>query len=362
MAHRLWATGSAQPPSMTHRLWVTVAREISFLSRTFEAARYFNELAYKKMNEMMRHEENTPPDTQAVRRCLLNHRRALAEIQGIRQENLEESFRTPQEKETSFKIDENMQTSQSTWANISRDIILYKNPAATLTVLIAGSFLFSFARFLSSDSSRFSLVSIGSSVLLGRIAYHVASTIFIPGSTTKVGRSQLVHKVKRTLNHAVDYMADLHDTYITSENPYQSLLVSGCLWFLGIAGRYLSITSLCYVGFFSIFTIPVAVNSQRELLIPFMNHSIQLIYSKFQGCGFTKRQRTLLSIALASIVWLCSGWLNRLIGLFMVLLWVRCTLKPHEVQAIRDQAAPLTMSVKKSARRFSMLATKALRT
>jgi hypothetical protein len=66
-------------------------------------------------------------------------------------------------------------------------------------------------------------------------------------------------------------------------------------------------------------------------------------------------------IALVSFVWLCSGWANRLIGIFMVLLWVRCTLNSEEVQAIRQQAAPLTMSVKKSAKRFSTQLAKALR-
>lgn len=299
-------------------------------------------------------DENTPPDTQAVRRCLLNHRRALADIQQL---NLEESFQTPQDKAISGQYGRKRETSKTL-----RNLILYKNPAATLTVLVAGSFLFSLARYVTSSPSGFSIISTVSFTLLGRVAYHFASTILSSKPNTKIAESEFVHKIKNLLATLVDYAANLHDTYIASENAYQSFVVSGCLWLLGMIGKYMSISTICYLVFFGVFTAPFLVHSYGEILKPYMIRLIYVYRSKFEGFGLSKRQRSLSCIALVALVWLCSGWTNRLIGLFMVLLWVRCTLNPEEVQAIRQQAAPLTMSVKKSAKRFSMLASKALRT
>lgn len=298
--------------------------------------------------------ENTPPDTQAVRRCLLNHRRALADIQQV---NLEESFQTPQEKVLPLKVNQNAEVRQSQISNL----IFYRNPAATLTVLVAGSFLFSLVRCVTSGSSGFSILSTLSFILLGRVGYHVAATILSANTNTKVAGSKSVLRVKKLLTAVVDQAADLHDTYITSANAYQSFIVSGCLWFLGIIGKYLSILSVCYMAFFAVFTIPILVHSYGEMLTPSMYRLIYIFRSKVEKSGLTKRQRSFSFVGLALFVWLCSGWSNRLIGLFMVLLWVRCSLNPDEVRAIQQQTAPLTMSVKKSARRFSSFATKALR-
>ena len=296
--------------------------------------------------------ENTPPDTQAIRRCLLNHRKALAEI---RQVNLEESFQTPQEKVLSFtKGDKEV-------SKTLRSLILYNNPAATLTVLVAGSFLFSLGQFITSNSG-FSLISTVSFILLGRVAYHVVATILSAKPQTKLTGSNFTNRTKTLLGVLVDHAAGLHDTYIASENAYHSFLISGCLWLSGMAGRYLSTGVLCYLVFFGVLTVPALVNFHGDILKPFTNRLMHAYCSKFEDFGLSKRQRNVSCIALFSFVWFCSGWVNRLIGLFMVLLWVRCTLNPEEVQAIRQQAAPLTMSVKKSAKKFSTQLAKALRT
>jgi hypothetical protein len=297
-------------------------------------------------------DENTPPDTQAIRRCLLNHRRALADIQQV---NLEASFQTPREKIISSTKGGNEA------GKTLRNLMLYSNPAATFTVLVAGSFLFSSGRFITSSSSGFSLISTISFTLLGRVAYHVMATILSAKPHTKVANTDLIDKTKNLLGFLVDQVANLHDIYIASENAYQSFIVSGCLWLLGMIGKFLSTASVCYLAFFIVFTVPAIVNSHGETFKPLINRLVCVYRSKFEDLGLSKRKRSMSCIALVSFVWLCSGWANRLIGIFMVLLWVRCTLNSEEVQAIRQQAAPLTMSVKKSAKRFSTQLAKALR-
>lgn len=65
------------------------------------------------------------------------------------------------------------------------------------------------------------------------------------------------------------------------------------------------------------------------------------------------RQRRLSIAAIAASLWLAFDWPNRLVGMLMALLCVRMTMSQAEVEKLRDQTAPLTMSVKKKAARMS---------
>lgn len=306
----------------------------------------------------MQDENSTPPDTQAIRRCLINHRVALS---NLGQTNLEDAFRTP---ETIYKKEEPLKrvSSQRRVANIIRDVALYKNPIASVTLLIAGSFLFSFARTMTSGNGSLSVVTLISYLLLARVAYHVTRSMLLLGNSTKLSGSESIEKFMKLIRFGVDHAAQIHDSYITVNDPSRSLIVSLCLWATASIGKYLSFSQICHLLFFGFFSIPFLLSSQSNSIQSIGAVVKDLCKTKLQSVGFTRRQRNLSCVVLGLCVWICSDWSNRVIGLLMILLWIRCTLKPHEIEAIREQAAPLTMSVQRSAKRFSVFASKALRT
>lgn len=298
--------------------------------------------------------ENTPPDTVAVRKALLNHRRALADLRDS--SNLEDSFRTPKTvRNRSCIINQGIKRDNHVLVAI-QDLVLYKNPVATVMVVVAGSFVTSFGRYITSESTGISLITIVCNILLARVGYHVGKSIFSTESTeqTKLVGGREVERFTELMGNCINFAASLHDEYITAESPYRSLTVASCLWGLSIAGRYFSISQFIMFAFLGIFTVPYAVHHNRKILSHIIQRWKASIQERWSRFGLTKFQRNGTIVFLLFSCWVCSGWSNRMIGLLMILLWVRCTLKPHEMKAIREQAAPLTRSVKKSARRWTM--------
>ena len=300
--------------------------------------------------------ENTPPDTIAVRKALLNHRKALADLRDS--SNLEESFKTPKSVRTrSSTICEGIKKDDRVrYLSAIEDLVLYKNPVATVMVVVAGSFITSFGRYITSESTGVSLITIVCNILLTRVGYHVGKSIFSTESTeqTKLVGSREVERFTELMGRCMIFAASLHDEYITADNPYRSLTVAACLWGLSIAGRYFGISQFITIAFLGIFTIPYAIHHNAKIISHIIQRLKASIHDRWSRFGLTKFQRNGTIVFLLFSCWVCSGWSNRLIGLLMVLLWIRCTLRPHEMKAIREQAAPLTRSVKKSARRWTM--------
>lgn len=346
--------------------------------------------------------ENTPPHTAVIRKKLGVYRNVLAEVQ-----NAHAGIQTPDVKSVGFALD-NQQGSQSGCAAAGAggdsilEIITYTNPALSYLVVLSGIVCLSAARYLTSPSSDWTVLSGRSPhqpsgmvlaspshttlaavcyillsdmallnaspshatlaavcyILLGDMAFNFFRSVLTPGSSVGTWRgSGLTDWVVSLTAHAMAAAADIHDRYLTLQDPVLSLKVAGGLWAVAILGRYLSVWTMLAVAFGITFTIPVAVEMHRATVSTVLSHAAALVKSKWSKLGLTRKQRALVLLTGLMVMWMRSAWATRFIAVFLGALAVRCNLKPAEVEAIRQHAAPLTMSVKKRAARLSLAAT-----
>ena len=156
---------------------------------------------------------------------------------------------------------------------------------------------------------------------------------------------------------AVAAAARTHDRFLSVDDPAMALKVCGGLWSLAIVGQFFSVWTLATLAFAVFFTLPYAVHAHKAALLAVCEDAVAAAHARWAGLGLSRRQQAGGLLAAVVFIWLKSSWVNRCIGMFLGALAVRCSLKPAEVAALREHAAPLTMSVKKRAARLSLAAT-----
>lgn len=295
------------------------------------------------------------PRTDSVQKCLRRHRKALEEI---RASNVEQLSTIDFEEKPRVVVFEEREAIPSA-RNTLQDIVTWKNPAATAVALVAGSGAFALAR----NASVTKIVCYG---LLSRVCWHVLMTMFSSSSGNGSGRSTRLigsaslERLQAALSGAVRTLALLHDRYIVTNDPKVSLAVCGGLWGVTIVSAYLDFLQLAYLAFVAAFAVPnvarylstggTAASGLREVK--------DLLRARVPSTvkNMNTRQRRISGALLGAALWVAADWSNRLVGLLMVLLGLRCTMSQTEVIHLREQvkAAPLTKSVKKSARRVSI--------
>lgn len=237
------------------------------------------------------------------------------------------------------------------------DIVLYKNPPLSMLVVLAGAVTLSTVHYIISGAHNMTFLSATCYFLLAELALNFARSIFSsnPASGRWQGSSLVAHALD-FFSSAANYVASLHDRYLSLEDPALALKVGGCLWTLATVGRYFSPWTLATVGFIATFTIPYAVHTNRDAVEAVTSQFVGIAQAKWAALGLSRKQKAGTLLAVVFFLWLRSSWTNRLIGMLLGTLAVRCNLKPAEVAAIREHAAPLTMSVKKRAARLSVAA------
>jgi hypothetical protein len=300
---------------------------------------------------------DTPPDTVAVRKALLQHRKALAEIRGSRANSAEAQLATPKDKRTAENLSVTFNDSQSAESSEGklRELLLYKNPAATFIVGF-GCFVFlSAAKYLSEAGATSSLTFI-CHIILARIAYNVTKSILSAESKATLLSSVELEKLVWISKASLYKMAAIHDTYISGEKPLKTMYVCIGLWVTSILGRYFTLHVILTSALFLLFSVPYLLHSHWYALQPIATDIKHAVKLKCISWGVTRKRRILAITILCFFVWYLSSWPSRISGILTGLLAIRCSLKPHEIAVIREQTAPLTQSVKKSARRFSLAA------
>ena len=302
------------------------------------------------------------PRSDSVDKALRRHRKALEEIRAANS-NLEDTVPTlnlnSKLDRVVFHSSEKMATDQAvaepkqaardgpwTTANVGR-LCTWENPAASALAIIAGSFVYALLR----SGSTTTLLCY---VILSRIGWHVLGAMFSSGGSrhAQLVGSDVVRKWTDTMAKLMGLIARLHDEFIVTADTRRSVAVCAVLWALSAVGAYADMLQLCYVSFLSAFVVPNLGSGHisatcKQLAL----HLRQLTPSAILQSS-TKQRRLSIAVVGASL-WLAADWPNRLIGLLMALLCVRTTMSQAEVKKLRDQTAPMTMSVRKKAARMS---------
>jgi len=300
---------------------------------------------------------DTPPHTIAVRKALLQHRRALAEIRGSRANSAEVQLATPKDRGTveNLSVTFNDSSKAEPLEDRVRDLLLYKNPAATVVVALGCFVLLSAAKYLSEVGATSCLTFI-CHIVLARITYNVAKSILSGESKATLLHSKELVRLEFLSKTILHRMAAIHDTYISGENPLKTMYVCIGLNLTSYLGSFFTVHGILTFALFLLFSVPYLLHSHRYALQPIATDIIYALKLKCTSLGVTRKRRILAITILCLFVWYRSSWPSRISAILTGLLAIRCSLKPHEIAVIREQTAPLTRSVKKSARRFSIAA------
>ena len=309
----------------------------------------------------------TPPDTVAVRKNLLRHRQEILEFKQAYAESIDDDtptfdvLRAHRPSSAAFTSPDVTKTvhveSENDLSTNLLDLILYKNPPLTFLSILSGSFLFTTTRFIISGPHQLTFLSGLCYMMLFKLAFNFARTVFAknPSAVNWTG-STLVCKAIESATNAINYLAALHDRYLSAQDPNLTLKVGVSLYGVAFIGHVFSIWTLCSIAFLFAFTVPYLVKNNWEVVTDVYNALSIAVAARYKALGLTRKQQAGGVFLLLSVIWMRSSWASRLVGVFIAALGVRCTLKPAEMAVIRQRAAPLSMSVKKKALRLSMVA------
>eukprot|EP00890_Picochlorum_soloecismus_P004198 jgi/Picsp_1/477/NSC_00475-R1_hypothetical protein COCSUDRAFT_54200 [Coccomyxa subellipsoidea C-169] len=300
---------------------------------------------------------DTPPDTIAVRKALLQHRKALAEIRGSRANFAEVQLATPKDRRTveNLSVTFNDTLRAENLERRLRELLLYKNPAATFIVAL-GCFVFLSAVKYLSEAGATSSLKLICHIILGRIAYNVAKSIFSGESKATLLSSEELEKLELFSKMSLHKMAAIHDAYISGEKPLKTMYVCIGLNLTSYLGSFFTVHSIVTTSLFLLFSVPYLLHSHWDTIQPIIadiKYALKILCASW---GVTRKRRIIAITILCLFIWCRSSWPSRISAILTGLLAIRCSLKPHEIAVIREQTAPLTQSVKKSARRFSIAA------
>ena len=305
------------------------------------------------------------PRSDSVEKALARHRRALEEIRNSNFDSVpalnlssklsgrvvfrddHEDDRPAIDAHTHTHTKGNRATTTTSTASRAalRDLVTWKNPAASVLALLGGSFVYAFLR-------SGSITTLLCYLLLSRVGWHVLSAIFSKqGADTRLVDSFALEQWSAASTALVGSLAQLHDDYIVTADTQRSVAVCAGLWALSLAGKCTDLLTLAYAAYLSAFVLPNLGHIPKELLGDAalrIKHSTPAVVSQM-----STKQRRLSIVAVAASLWISFDWANRVIGLLMALLCVRMTMTQTEVDKLREVGAPLTMSVKKKAARMS---------
>ena len=359
--------------SADHPKFSVAAQIAETCSQCSTKQRHFNfDFASMLHTDINMDEFPTPPDTISVRKALIKHREELLSMKMSAYADSNDDSPTNYDSfkahrpssgnyispEVARAVGFRTQDVSTARSNNLMDLILYRNPAFSFLAIIGGSFAFTTARYVISGPHELTFLSAISYLLLLELAINSGRTIFAanPTSGTWTGTT-IVSRAVTAATKAIDFMASLHDNYLLAQDPKLSLKVGGSLWALAVVGRYLSAWTMFGLAGVIAFTVPYLVHNNWEIVSALYCQYSNLAVQRYHALGLTRKQRAGAALSLLFCVWMRSSWTTRFIGMFVAAMVVRCNLKPAEVEAIREHAAPLTLSVKKRAARFSLAAT-----
>jgi len=298
----------------------------------------------------------TPPDTVHMKDSILLHRASLKDA--MVQE-------TPVDRDTiravNVQFSEPMaKTPGEAAQDAVVDIFLYKNPALSYTVCASGVFALALGHYAMSSNNSLTFVSTICYLLLLNLGYNVTKS-FVAMTWIKNWRgSTAAAAITDRATAAINAAAALHDRYLTSRDPVLSAKAGASLWALAIAGQYFSFWNLVTVGFFASFIVPVVYKSHKATLHTAMAAATTEAVSAWNSMGLSVKAKLLFISIAVSLFWWFASWSTRLCALLMMALFVKCFLKPAEMEALRKYTEPYAMSAKKSVNKAMSFARRTL--
>jgi len=303
----------------------------------------------------------TPPDTIAVRKALLRHRIELTSTKSGYTEITDDTtafdtVKAHRPGSAAFSSPDVSSQAIKEQANAMKDLVLYKNPPLTFLAILGSTFALTTSKYIISGPHQMTFLSALCYFLLLDLAVIMFRGVFSsnPSSSGTWTGSNFVEAVSYYALKSINYIAAVHDQFLVAQDPALSLKVGAVLWALALVGRVFSIWALTTAVLISAFTVPYFVNNNWDAVHDFSSRINEKIAKRYKA--LTRKQQAISVFAVLCFLWMRSSWTSRLCGVLIAALIVRCNLKPAEMTALREQAAPFTQSVRKKAARFSVAA------
>lgn len=322
----------------------------------------------------------TPPDTVAVRKALLRHRSDLlaakqttfaryttsdGDGEGTPSRGTTLSLKAHRPDPNSAAVmnygspevasapsSHPRASSQSPFsADALKDLVLYTNPALSFLTILGGIFALTTIRYIISGPHQMTLLSAVCYLALAELAINFFRSLLssTPATSGTWTNSRLVSSAISTSIKCIDSVASLHDEYLACRDPMVSVKVGGALWGVAIIGHVFSIWGLVSFTFVLAFTVPYLMSTNWESVTTAAHTATAVLAARYHALGLTRKQKACIVAGALFYVWMRFSWSYRIIGMFVGAMVIRSNLKPAEVAAIRQHAAPLTASVKKRA-------------
>jgi Na+/H+ antiporter NhaA len=165
-----------------------------------------------------------------------------------------------------------------------------------------------------------------------------------------------MNTVSQFVNYGIEVVSRVHDNFIASQDPHVMLRTGIVLLLLGHVGKHMGVWTLALTLFISLFTVPYILLQYASTLNTAYSAMLSIVKSNVKAMGWTRKQQAAVFLLVMSLLWVWSTWFYRFIGILIGAMTIRCNLKPAEIDAIRQHAAPLTTGVKKRAARLSIAA------
>ncbi|KAH7623800.1 hypothetical protein Ndes2526B_g01047 [Nannochloris sp. 'desiccata'] len=305
----------------------------------------------------------TPPDTIAVRKALLRHRVELTSMKSGYTETSDDThafdtFKAHRPSSAAFSSPDVSSKGIKEQANAMKDLVLYKNPPLTFLAILGSTFTLTTSKYIISGPHQMTFFSAICYFLLIDLAVITLRGVFSsnPSSSGAWTGSNFLESVSHYALKYINYIAAVHDRFLVAHDPALSLKVGAVLWALALVGRVFSVWTLTAAVFILAFTVPYFLNNNWDVVQDLYNQINEKIAQKYRALGLTRKQQVISVFSVLCFLWMRSSWTSRLCGVLMAALTVRCNLKPAEMAALREHAAPFTQSVKKRAARFSVAA------
>lgn len=193
----------------------------------------------------------TPPDTIAIRKALLRHRTDSTDKKfgytGTSDETCAldtlKAHRPSRPSSASFSSPDVSSQAIQEQATAFKDLVLYKNPALTFLAIISSIFALTTSRYIISGPHQMTFFSALCYFLMLDLAINFMRTVFSskPSSSGAWTGSTLVESASFYALKCINYIAAVHDQFLTAQDPAVALKVGASLWALALIGRVFSV-------------------------------------------------------------------------------------------------------------------------
>ncbi|CAG9466199.1 unnamed protein product [Pedinophyceae sp. YPF-701] len=196
-----------------------------------------------------------------------------------------------------------------------------------------------------------SALSVVCNLLLARLAVSFCSALLSKQkpAPTSAAWAATIAKASEILRG----FASVYDSVVRTDDPKVTLAAAAGLWALAIAGRYVSVMTLAWTALVTAFTVSPAYAAHRPALHRIANNAAAAAGQRFRQLGLTRKQKALGLVLGLSALWSVTSWTNRAVAVFIAVVSIRCHMRPTEVEAVQDAAAPYTQSIHRGARTLS---------